>query len=314
MQLKRWLSPIMVLVLLLAGMVGCGTSAVRSIDLVPQNANFIADVQLGKIINDQEFRNAYAAEKKSPQKPQTVDAALDKVVQETGVDLRNISRGVVFGDVNNLGRDYYLGVIVEGTFNQATFISNFETKAKEKFTVSDYKGYKLYTSQDGQSNLAFLSDGMLLFGSTKAVKDIIDVSKGDSTRVSGQVLNMYNQMDGTLFRAAFIVPESGRKELSQAPVSGVPFSFKPFADTDLIGFAMSKDAQLATLQVNLHFISSTSAGDARDTLSGAFTSLKGMSLSSDVKDLLGKIVVTTSGSTLTLTLKATLSQIEKVRQ
>lgn len=311
MQLKRLLSPIMVLVLLLAGLVGCESSAMRPIDLVPQHANFIADVQLGKIINDQEFRSAYAAEKKSPQEPQTVDAALDKMVQETGIDLRNISRGVVFGDVNNLEQDSYLGAIVEGTFNQATFISNLEAKSKEKFTTSDYKGYKLYTSQNGEPSLAFLSDGMLLFGSTKAVKDTIDVSKGDSTRLSGQVLNMYNQVNGgSLVSAAFLIPESARQELSK-PIAEIPFSLKPLADADMVGFAMSKDVQSVTLQVNIHFVSTSSAGDAKDTFSGAITTLKGMSVSSDVKDLLGKIEVTVSGSTLTLTLKATLSQLEK---
>jgi hypothetical protein len=143
------------------------------------------------------------------------------------------------------------------------------------------------------------------------VKDAIDVSKGDSPRLSGPVLDMYNQMGGSLVTAAFVIPESGRNEISQTPVSGAPFSLKPFGDVDLVGFAWSKDAQSTTFRVNAHFTKVSSVTDAKDTVSGAILTYKGMSVSSDVKDMLGKVEVTVNGANLNLTLKATLLQLAK---
>lgn len=311
MWLRHLLSTILALALLLAALAGCNSSTARPIDLVPQNANFIAGMQLSKIINDQDFRNAYDTAKKSPDQPQTADEALNKLVEETGIDLRDFSQGLVFGDVANLERGDYFGVIVEGTFNKATFVGNLEARGKQKFTTSDYKGYKLYTSQDGKLSLAFLSDKMLLLGSPKAVKDAIDVSKGEASRLSGQILNTYSQMGDALVKAVFTIPESARQRVAQGPIAGLPFSLKPFADTDLVGFALGKEAEVVTLRIDAHFVSTTSAVDAKDTLTGIITLLKGMSQSSDVKDLLGKIQVTVSDSSLTLSLKATLSQLEK---
>jgi hypothetical protein len=314
MELRKLLFPILVLVLLLAGMAGCASTTARPIELVPQDANFVANVQLSQIINDQDFKNAYDQAKKPLDQPQTLDEALDKVVQESGIDLRDFSEGLIFGDVTNLERGDYIGVIVEGSFNEATFVGNIEARAKEKFTTSDYKGYKVYTGDNGKVALVFLSDRMLLLGSPRAVNDVIDASKGERSRLSGQVLETYDGLGAGLIKAAFKIPESARRGLGEKPAVGLPFSLKPFADTDLVGFALSKEAEAITLRIDAHFVSTTSAQDAKDTVSGAISLLKGMSQEPEVKELLGAIQVTVSESSLSIALKTTLSQLEKLTE
>jgi len=313
MNLGKSLFPILVLILMVAGMAGCASTTARPIELVPQDANFVANVQLSKILSDQDFRNAYEQAKKSPDQPQTFDAALNKVVEESGIDLRDFSEGLIFGDVTKLKQADYIGVIVEGSFNEATFIGNIEARAKEKFTTSDYKGYKVYTSDDGKMALAFLNDQMLLLGSPRAVNHVIDVSKGERSRLSGQLLDTYNGLGDGLIKAAFRIPESARRGMTEE-TDDFPFSLKPFADTDLVGFALNKEAKVVTLRIDAHFVSSTSAQDAKDTLSGVITLLKGMSKEAEVKELLGAIQVTVSDSSLSVNLKTTLSQLEKLTE
>jgi hypothetical protein len=294
MDLRKLLFPVLVLLLLLISVAGCASATARPIELVPQDANFVANIKLSQILSDPDFKNAYDQAKKSPDQPQTFDAALDKVVQESGIDLRDFSEGLIFGDVTNLERADYIGVIVEGSFNEATFIGNIEARAKEKFTTSDYKGYQVYTSDDGKSALAF-----------------IDVSKGERSRLSGQVLDTYDGLGDSLLKAAFKIPESARRGLGEQPAAGIPFSLKPFADTDLVGFALNKEAEAITIRIDAHFMSTTSAQDAKDTVSGAISLLKGMSQDAEVKELLGAIQVTVSEYLLTINLKTTLSQLEK---
>ena len=102
MRIKRSLFPVLALVILLVSVVGCNSPAVSPIDLVPQDAQFIANVKLSQLINDQDFRNAYDNAEKPPDQPQTIDAGLDMVVEETGIDLRDFSQCLLFGKLDNL--------------------------------------------------------------------------------------------------------------------------------------------------------------------------------------------------------------------
>jgi hypothetical protein len=115
-------------------------------------------------------------------------------------------------------------------------------------------------------------------------------------------------------KAVFSIPESARRGLDESLGADFPFSLKPFADTDLVGFVLNKQAEAITIRIDAHFVSTTSAGDAKDTLSGIITLLKGMSQEAEVKDLLGAIQVTVSGSSLTIALQTTLSQLEKLSE
>jgi hypothetical protein len=311
MDLRKWLFPILVLILLLAGVAGCGSPTARPIELVPEDAGFVASIQLSQILNDQDFREAYNAAEKPADQPQTFDEALDMVVEEIGIDLRDFSQALIFGDVTSLAQGNYVGVIVEGSFNEATFIGNIEARSNQEFTTSDYKGYKLYTGDDGQLALAFLSERTLLLGSPAAVKDSIDVSKGDRSRLTGQVLDTYNGLGEGLMKAVFRIPEDARRGLGEDSADDFPFSLSTFADTDLVGFVFNKQAESVTIRIDAHFVSTTSAQDAKDTLSGFITLLKGMSEEADVKDLLDAIQVTVSGSSLSIVLTADLSQLEK---
>ena len=303
------------LVLMLTSAASCEAPELTAIELVPQAANLIANIEVGQIINDPDFRDAYNKSMKEPGQPQTVEEGLNEIIRETGVDLRDFSRAIVFGDIATLDQDNYFAVIVEGTFNEPQFIGNIEQKAGEEFVTISYKGYELYTDEEEEFAIAFLTDRMILLGTTKAVEDAIDVSKGDREQVSGTILDTYNRLGDALIKFAFECPEEARRSIrEEALPSEIPISLEPFADIDMIGFALNKTADTVTAQIDSHFLSVDAAVDAKDTLSGAISLLKGMLEVPEIKELLGKVQVSVTDSWLTIAFEITLSEIEGLRE
>ena len=316
MQLHKLLSWLLVLVLTSATVVGCGASK-TAIELVPQDANLIAAIQVSKIINDRDLRDAYDEAEKDSGQPQTIEEALDELVEEVGVDLRDCQQAVIFADTATLAQVGYLGIIIEGSFDEEQFIDNIEEKAGEELTTSDYKGHKLYAVvvEGGEFGIAFLSDGMLLLGTPEAVKDAIDVSKGDKKKVSGAILDAYNRLGDALIKFAFEAPEEAREALTEGLVPGeMPISLDPFEDIDILGFAINKKADTLTAKIDAHFLNTDSAQDAKDTLSGAISLFKGTLQVPEMKELLGKIEVTVADSWVTIALEITISEIEKLTE
>ena len=319
MTLKRLFSCLLILVLMLAPAVGCQAPEIDALELVPQQANLIANIQVSKILNDQDLRNAYNNAKKKAGQPQTVEE-VEEVVKEIGIDPRNISEAVVFADVTTTDMGGYLGIIIEGSFNEKQLIDNIEEKTGEKLTTSDYKGYKLYIDEEDpgeqrELGITFLSNKMLLLGTTKAVKDAIDVSKGDRQQVGATILETYNRLDDALIKVAIELPQEARKTWTEEQLpSEFPISLESFADIDTVGFALNKKADIITIQINPHFLSTDSAQDARDTLSGAISLFKGMLQDPEIKELLGKIEVTTTDSWVIIAFEITLSEIESLTE
>ncbi len=315
MHLQKLFSWLLVLVFMSVIVAGCGAPGLTAIEFVPQDANLIASIQVSKIINDRDLRDAYDEFEKEPGQPQTVEEALDELVGETGIDLRDFSEVVIFADITTIEQVDYLGVIIEGTFNEAQFIGNIEQEAGEELATSDYKGYRLYTDEVEEFGITFLTDRMLLLGTMEAVKDAIDVSKGDREQIGGIILDAYNRLGDALIKFAFELPEEAREALTEELVPGeIPISLGAFADIDIVGFALNKEAETITIQINPHFLSADSAQDAKDTLIGAISLFKGMLEVPEIKELLGKIEVSAADSWMTIAFEITLSEIERLTE
>jgi hypothetical protein len=319
MSSKKLFAWFLGLVLVLAAVAGCQASEPEpeliAIELVPEGANLIANIQMSQIIDDRELRGAYDRTEKEPEQPRTAEEALNQFVEETGLDLRDFSEVIMFADVATLEQADYLGFIVEGTFDEQQFIDSLEKEAGEEFTTSNYKDYKLYVDKAGESGVAFLSDRMLLLGTSKAVKDAIDVSKGVRNQVSGTILDTYNQLGDALIKFAVELPEEAREALTEEPVPGdVPISLESFADIDILGLALNKEADTVTIQIKTHFLSTDSAEDTGDMLSGALILFRGTLQDPEIKELLGKIEVTVTDTWVTIAFEITLSDMEQLAE
>ncbi len=315
MALKRVALLVLGLVLVLANMAGCGVREPSAIELIPQGANLIANIQVSKIIDDPDLRNAYNTMEKDPGQPQTFEAALDELVAEIGIDLSDFSQAVVFADISTMEQVDYIAVIVEGTFDEQQLIGEIQLRTGESFTISDHRGYKIYSDEREGISIAFLSNSMLVFGTTAAVRHTIDVSEGDRKQVSGIILDTYNGLGEALVKLAVELPEEARGAFLEEVIPGdIPISSGLFTDIDIFGFALNKKAETITIQISTHFLSADSAQDAKDALSGAISLFKGIIEVPELKDILGNIEVSITGSNVIMVFETTTSELEHLAE
>ena len=312
MNMKKCISLIFASVIILATLVGCGGSQPTPIKLVPQSSNLIAQIQMGELLNDSDLIDAYNNASKGVDEPQTVQEALDEVSQESGLNLRDFSQILLFGDINDMeGSDAgYIGIIAQGKFDEKQFIQNIENKTGNQLSSSDYKGYKIYTNNNDQYSVVFLGSSLLIFGTEEAVKDSIDIQKGEQKPLTGSIVDTYNRLGDASVKVAFILPAEAQEALSQENATGAPISMEAFSSMDLLGMSFDKESQNLTINIDLHFSASNSVQDAKDTLSGFITLMKGMMPDLETKNLLGKIEFTASDSWLNISLLTTISEFE----
>lgn len=315
MALKKVTLLVLGLVLVVAGTVGCGVREPGIMELIPQGANLIASIHVGKIANDPDLRNAYNTMEKDPVQPSTFEEALDELVEEIGIDLRDFSQAVVFADISTMEQADYIAVIAEGTFDEMQLIDDIQLRTGENFTTSDHRGYRIYSDEREDIAIAFLSDSMLVFGAMAAVRHTIDVSEGDREQVSGALLDTYNGLGDALVKLAVELPEEVLGAFSEEMIPGdIPISLELFADIDILGFAFDKDAETIAIQVSAHFLSADSARDAGDALSGVISLFKGIAEAPELKELLGNIEVSATGSNVIIAFEATISELEHLAE
>jgi len=232
------------------------------IELVPQRASMIADIQVSQIIEDPDLKETFAGVDKEPGQPQTFDEAMQQMVEETGIDLRDIDRILMFGDIAALEQTDYVALIAEGDFDEEQLISNVEEQTGEEFTIGEYKGYTMYQEGFEEYSIVFLNDKMLIAGTTQAIKDAIDVSKGIRDKASGVLIDTYNQLGDPLVKAVIELPEEAWAALDEEPAVGdFPLSMEAFSDIDILGLAFSKEAETITIEITPHFLSTDSVVD-----------------------------------------------------
>jgi hypothetical protein len=298
---------------------GCesdGSKDYTATELIPARSNLVAGIQISEIASDRDIKNTYDNMEKEADNPQTFDEALDMMHQESGMDINDFSHALIFGDVrdNDIEQVEYFGFVAEGDFDEDELIKSIEENSEERFSTSNYKDHKLYISENEEFAITFLNEKILLGGMPEAVRDSIDVSNGDGQPVAGQLLDTYNRNAGALISLAMKVPEDSQDTLTDdAMMSDMPLSMDAFSGMDVVGFSLDKDDETLDSRIELHFLEADSVQDAHDTISGMFSMFKGMMEDPDLKEFMGNIEVSVSGSWLTIAFGIELSQIEDMK-
>ncbi len=283
-------------------------------ELVPSDANFVASIQINTILTDEDLITAYNEASKEPDIPETVDEALEEIEDEFGIDPRDFSEGVVFGDTES---DDYFGAIVTGTFDPEALIESIEEATGEETAISTYKGYQIYTMtvEDEAVAICFLSDDTVAVGQADAVKDIIDVKEGDKSCISGRGYDTYSALGDVWIKGAVELPEETMSEiLDEILEEGEIPGLEAFEDIEVAGFGLDKEGENIFLQIKLYFSNAESAEDAEDVISSIITLLPLISpdIPPEVADLLEELSISLSDSWLTITLEITVEEIEEL--
>ncbi len=279
---------------------------------VPPEANSVMKVKVDQIVNNPALKAAYEGLVKShPDWPQTADAALTQVLSKTGIDLSTTTSAVFFADIES-GSDNqstYAGVIATGSFKQSAVIDSIQSESKQTLTTTNYKGFTVYMSAQDKYEVAFLSSSEFVAGAAKAVRDTLDVSKGDQKALSGAVIDTLDRFGGAVITAASAPPEALKSQISKQVPQQSQISLSAFQNIDTAGFSVDLEGLDVAIRADAHFTDTGSLTDAKNAITGLISLGKGTAQDPNVKTALGNIQVTTSGSWLSVSTKVNATQI-----
>jgi len=330
-----WLVLVAILLVSMIALAGCRAKvtgplpSTETAPAVPQRANFLAKVELAEIINDEDFAELYhevAAQEATL--PESLDAALDRVRNETGVNLRDFSDATVFADALSLPESMecypssagvrYWGVLVEGELDESSFVDSMESQIGRELPRSNYQNLTIYAlgdldGQDEALSMAFPSDGQVVIGTDPAVRDVIEVTVGLEEPISGTVYDLYGELGDVPLKLASSVPESLTEQIpAEMPIGPVSLSLLCFRDIKYATLTLAKNETIVDAELCLVFSSEDSARDSQLLL--WLGSELGENLVSDpnVGELITKTQISRSGTSVSLTLRLAMSEIEQL--
>lgn len=301
-MLKKLLPLGLVLLLIVPLVISCAGAGSSGVALVPQTANTVVEVQVGQILSDLVLQGVYTGlAQNNPSWPQTEDAALNQILLKTGMDLSGVSSAVYFADIesNNQTQNTCNGIIASGNFNEATSIAKIKQQTQQNLTTSVYKGLTIYTEATNQSAIVFLSKTRFVFGSVKAVQDVIDVSQG-SPALSGSVISTLNRLNPALIVGASAAVGSFLNQANKDSAEQNTFSLQSLQGADYIGFAFDQPNLSLSLRVDAHFPDAGALQSAKDGVSSLISSQKAAAQDSIEKTLLNNVQVSAANPWLSI--------------
>ena len=173
------IAPAAILLIATLLLVGCGPAEETDpVKLVPAGSNLIAQVQVAEILKDGDVAALFEAVPNEDEEPQTFDELLSLAFEESGIDFREFSDAVLFGDISR-DEDYF-AVIARGRFEEDQLVEAIERIGETPLTATEYKGRRVHSDQvdeDGLS-LSVLGSDVLVLGAVDAVRAVVDVQEG----------------------------------------------------------------------------------------------------------------------------------------
>ena len=335
-------------VVLILTATGCGSESTSSVSqnsgkvLVPQKASMIAKISIDSVLADNTIRNAYDEASKNADAPATFDELIQTSQDQTGLDFTTFKEATIFGDVNDISNvtpenglaasQGYFGIIVSGTFKNDELIASIESETGQKPGSESYNGYEIYTitdtastdtSNSTPSSLAFLDEGVLVIGSSEAVKDVIDIKNGKKG-LDDDLLTAYENVDGSLGKLALNIPKEWLSQIPDEQDMGALgiLELKPFREMKTGSVTFNKTGDTTDLEIKVDFSSGSAAISAQNTLSKLIEDLQNlvnlpggsgdMPQMSALINLLNSAQLSVSDKWLTLRLELTTEQIKEL--
>ena len=313
---KLALTAVFLLSILLLAACGDGKEKDRQI-LVPEGSNLIAGIQLSQILEDEDLAALFSRISKDEDDPQTLDQLLDKAAEEIGLELRDFSRIVAFGDVSRIEQS--IAIVAQGSSSLDEDLI-VETLAKANdwtLTTTEYREHQIHLNEEGRAGsdgigaLSFLGSDSLLMGTLESVKAVIDVQEGDKDRASGVVYDSFNDLGDGLVRLVIEVPPEAVENI-ELPFSNFPVDAGVFKKIKVVGILIDKDGQNITLEARADFTDKSSASDFGDVVEGLLKLVGGLTSDKGTKKLLKDVRVSVDGSRLRVVSEISLTQLEEL--
>jgi hypothetical protein len=253
--------------LILSLMAGCsGAGGDGSLSRVPQWAEMVGHIGISEILGDTDLIRIYDALPKDAEDPQTFEAALDAITDETGIDLRVFDELTIFGDTATSTDDIeYMGVIGEGTFDEDGLLTSIEGATGNDLVQNAHGEYDVHVASEADVAVAFLDDSTVVFGTVDAVVDVIDVEAGNAPALSGEVLDIFGGLGDVVAKLAasadqLLAEEDLPDSSSELPV---PVDLSSLVEVETTGLTFTRDEQSIAIELDISFASGEAASDAK---------------------------------------------------
>lgn len=309
-RMRKWaVSTCLVgIVLLLAA--GCGAEKDALERMVPAGSSLIAEVDLARVLEDEDLEALYGALARGEEAPRTLDELLDETLDEIGLDLRQFSTLVLFGDASRV-REHY-AIIAQGTFDEDDVLAAVAGANGVTLSPIKYKGRSVHTGKDVA--LTFLGGDTLSLGTPAAVRSVVDVREGDLDRVSGKLSDAFEGLGEPVVRVALEPPPgvSGLSGLLPEFLQDLPLELGIFEEIEIVGTLADKRGDTIFAETRVDFTSDSAASDAADALEGLIKIVHGLNQDENVRRLVDDVKVTVSDGRLIVRVEADVEDLEAV--
>ena len=286
--------------------------------LIPAGSNLIGQVNVSGILASGSLAAIFEAISKGEDDPQTLDEVLDQATEEIGIDIRQISQVALFGDIARTSE--FFGIIAQGSFDEVALISSVRRASDSRLVSSEYKGRLLYSPEDDteEFTLAILEQQILVIGTREGVQAVIDVQDGARARLSGPILDTFDDLGLGLFRLAVDVsagdfldriPALGEIPFLGGSIDELPGALTALQDIRFVGLVLAQNGQIMVVRANLDFDQEDSAAALGSLLDGLLKVAGGLSPDGQVGEVLDRIEIVHEGSRLTIRLEVAASEL-----
>ncbi len=312
-----------VVILLLGLAVACGGSdgdsgggSVPS-DLTPALANVVGTVAAGEALDaiDLELDQLLGMLTSASEEDDGLDELFAIEQFQTGGLFGDVSPAYIFAEATDGGVDVeYFGVLLSGSFDEASLVSELESLSGTALIASIYKETNVYSPTDDEDEfeLSVLDSSTFVFGAGGAVNDVIDIKSGDAEPASGALIDTLDDLAGSLFAIAVQVPPdfTGGSDLGSAsPLGDLPISLDFISALEIIGISGKLNGGTLDLKVTADFSDASAAESLEGFIKGIAALAGGLASGPGEAGLLEDMEVSRDGSLLAITVEIPLADI-----
>lgn len=308
----------------------CGSeSAGSQRTLIPEDAVVIADFNVSGVLNSPLPLMSMIVQFTGSSTGDSVDRAIGRFYEDTGVDLRLISHAEMFMDAGSIlgtvtgfegssADERKVGAAFYGEFDKDVVLSNTGNDYESGYEVSQYQGYDLYSFIGDfmdSITIAFVDNDVVLVGTDLGTKAMLDVASGATSAASGELSQTLDSLGDRHIGIAVETPQEILDETSELANGGIampslalmPAMTAPHSVMRLL----LKDDSLH-IEAASYFDDSDSAGAAKEAYEGTVAMVGMASDSPDLQELVSAVEISQSDKTATLSLTIDSSMMDRI--
>lgn len=235
---------------------GGGSDSPGSVESVPEGVDTVAAFDPG-IVDDEKtvtLMNGLIEMGATDGEQQSYEEMLKEAEEESEVSRDDINSITMFAKAETIDTEQYSGFIVDTELSWEDLVEASDVASEDledDVTKDSYNGVTVYKNDTAQVEedawIADFEDGTFAFGTSAAVKDVIDTREGDADSFSGDLRDAYDSAEDGYMKMAMIVPDEQVENAGQQ--AGVSTDFVPNPDIVTMSYytgdeTMNVDAEM----------------------------------------------------------------------